>query len=108
MIRYAVILPQKGPLVEMSVFRKILRLTGVKGKEAEMKRHTSSSQFGSTFRAAWDLSSTGTRDYLTFSVSALIRACADGEAEAWQEFMRRFHRIITITACRVARRWGEN
>ena len=35
-------------------------------------------------------------------------ACADGEAAAWQEFIRRYHRIIAITAYRAARRWGEN
>jgi RNA polymerase sigma-70 factor (ECF subfamily) len=47
-------------------------------------------------------------DYTAIPVSMLIRACADGESAAWQEFIRRFHRIIAITACRVARRWGEN
>jgi RNA polymerase sigma-70 factor (ECF subfamily) len=39
--------------------------------------------------------------------SGLIRACADGEAAAWLEFIRRFHRLIAITASRAARRWGE-
>jgi RNA polymerase sigma-70 factor (ECF subfamily) len=48
-----------------------------------------------------------TVDYTIVPVAELIDACAGGEAAAWQEFMRRFHRIIAITASRVARRWGE-
>lgn len=46
-------------------------------------------------------------DYTTVAVGRLIEACAGGEAAAWQEFMRRFNRIIAITASRVARRWGD-
>src|SRR5262245_39515539 len=46
-------------------------------------------------------------DFTTATTEALIRACAEGQAAAWQEFIRRFHRIIAITAYRVARRWGE-
>ena len=48
-----------------------------------------------------------TLDYTTVPVKELIDACTGGEAAAWQEFIRRFHRIIAITASRVARRWGE-
>src|SRR5262245_18228268 len=47
-------------------------------------------------------------DYTSVPLSMLIRACADGESAAWLEFIRRFQRISAITACRVARRWGEN
>jgi len=43
---------------------------------------------------------------MALPTSELIRACADGEAAAWQEFIRRFNRIIAITAYRAARRWG--
>lgn len=49
-----------------------------------------------------------TVDYTTVPVAELIGACTGGEAAAWQEFIRRFHRIIAITASRVARRWGES
>jgi RNA polymerase sigma-70 factor (ECF subfamily) len=49
-----------------------------------------------------------TSEYATATVAELIEACTGGEAAAWQEFMRRFHGIIAITATRAARRWGEN
>jgi RNA polymerase sigma-70 factor (ECF subfamily) len=39
------------------------------------------------------------------AAEALICACAEGKPAAWQEFMQRFHRIIALTAYRVARRW---
>jgi RNA polymerase sigma-70 factor (ECF subfamily) len=45
-------------------------------------------------------------EYTASPAADLIRACAEGETAAWHEFMRRFHRIITITAYRVARRWS--
>jgi RNA polymerase sigma-70 factor (ECF subfamily) len=48
-----------------------------------------------------------TADYTPLPASGLIRACADGDSAAWLEFIRRFHRLIAITASRVARRWGE-
>ena len=32
----------------------------------------------------------------------LLHACAAGDAEAWEEFVRRFHKIISITAYRTA------
>ena len=47
-----------------------------------------------------------TVDYTAVPPSALIRACVDGKAAAWQEFIRRFNRIIAITSYRAARRWG--
>jgi len=46
-------------------------------------------------------------DYTTALASELIEACTGGEAAAWQEFLRRYSRIIAITASRAARRWGE-
>jgi len=49
-----------------------------------------------------------TMDYTAITLEALIRACAEGKAAAWQEFIRRFHRIITVTAFRAARRWGDS
>jgi hypothetical protein len=47
-----------------------------------------------------------TRDYTTFATATLIEVCTGGDAAAWQEFMRRFHSIIAITASRAALRWG--
>jgi len=48
-----------------------------------------------------------TTDYTTVPVPTLIRACVDEKAAAWQEFIRRFNRIIAITSYRAARRWAE-
>jgi len=48
-----------------------------------------------------------TTDYTTVPVPELIRACVDGKAAAWQEFIGRFNRIIAITSYRAARRWGQ-
>ena len=46
-------------------------------------------------------------DHTTRPAAELIEACTGGDADAWQEFIRRFHTIIAITAARVARRWGD-
>jgi RNA polymerase sigma-70 factor, ECF subfamily len=46
-------------------------------------------------------------DYTIRPAAELIEACTGGDAAAWQEFIRRFHTIIAITASRAARRWGE-
>lgn len=51
---------------------------------------------------------TTTADYSAVSVTELIRACVEGDAAAWQEFIGRFHRIIAVTSYRAARRWGED
>src|SRR5712671_5017691 len=51
---------------------------------------------------------TTTADYSAVPVTELIRACVEGEAAAWQEFIERFNRIIAITSYRAARRWGED
>src|SRR5260370_35724148 len=49
-----------------------------------------------------------TADYSAVPVTELIRACVEGEAAAWQEFIERFNRIIAITSYRAALCWGEN
>src|SRR4051812_2099089 len=47
--------------------------------------------------------------YSSLSCDELVRACAEsGDAEAWQEFVCRFERLIGIVVWRVARRHGEN
>jgi RNA polymerase sigma-70 factor, ECF subfamily len=46
-------------------------------------------------------------DYSSLSCDELLRACAEPEnAEAWQEFVRRFKPLITVTVRRVACRYG--
>jgi RNA polymerase sigma-70 factor (ECF subfamily) len=54
-----------------------------------------------------DMRATIAMDYTTIATAKLIEVCTDGDAGAWQEFIRRFHSIIAITASRAARRWGE-
>jgi RNA polymerase sigma-70 factor, ECF subfamily len=37
----------------------------------------------------------------------LIRACADNDGAAWDEFVSRFHRPISLSIIRTAYQWGE-
>lgn len=41
------------------------------------------------------------------SAEELIRVCETGAPEAWEEFVSRFHRSISLTVVRTARIWGE-
>jgi RNA polymerase sigma-70 factor, ECF subfamily len=46
-------------------------------------------------------------DYSALSPEKLILACTSiGDTAAWEEFLRRFHRLIATVALRIARRWG--
>lgn len=46
--------------------------------------------------------------YSSISSDQLILVCVSGAAtEAWQEFVRRFHRLIATVVLRTAQRWGE-
>lgn len=46
--------------------------------------------------------------YSSTPLNELIRACArSNDAAAWEEFVRRFHRLIAVVALRTARRWGH-
>jgi RNA polymerase sigma factor (sigma-70 family) len=48
-------------------------------------------------------------DYAALSAEQLILACMQtGDAAAWEEFVRRFHRLIATVAFRVARRWDNS
>jgi len=48
-------------------------------------------------------------DYAALSAERLILACTQTrEGAAWEEFVRRFHRLIATVALRVARRWGDS
>ena len=45
--------------------------------------------------------------YFSSPAEDLVRACADsGDAEAWEEFLRRFQPLIANVALRTARRWS--
>src|SRR5215813_1062421 len=45
--------------------------------------------------------------YSALQPEELVRMCVErGHAAAWNEFMRRFHPLITRTALRTARTWG--
>jgi RNA polymerase sigma-70 factor (ECF subfamily) len=47
-------------------------------------------------------------NYSSLSCDQLIRACADsGNFEAWDEFLRRFGKQISLVIWRVARQYGE-
>jgi RNA polymerase sigma-70 factor (ECF subfamily) len=46
--------------------------------------------------------------YSTLSPTELIRVCAEsGEVAAWEEFIYRFQRLISVVAMRTASHWGE-
>jgi RNA polymerase sigma-70 factor, ECF subfamily len=48
-------------------------------------------------------------DYAALSAERLILACTQTrDGAAWEEFVRRFHRLIATVALRVARRWGDS
>lgn len=43
------------------------------------------------------------------SLKELIQACAKGgDADAWEEFVQRFHGLIAAVALRTARQWGQD
>jgi RNA polymerase sigma-70 factor, ECF subfamily len=47
-------------------------------------------------------------NYAAMSTEELVSACAESNlAPAWEEFVRRFHRLIAGVAIRTARGWGE-
>jgi RNA polymerase sigma-70 factor (ECF subfamily) len=46
--------------------------------------------------------------YSSISPEELAHLCAvSGDVEAWDEFVRRFHRLIAAVVLRTARHWGE-
>ena len=47
-------------------------------------------------------------EYIALSAEDLVRACSQtGDSAAWEEFVRRFHRLIATVALRTARRCGK-
>lgn len=47
-------------------------------------------------------------DYRSISIEVLLQRCVDSqEFEAWEEFVRRFRRLIASVVLRTARRYGE-
>lgn len=58
--------------------------------------------------AARTMPFTPNRGEVSLPAEELIHACIDtGDAEAWQEFVRRTHPVIAATVVRTARRFGE-
>jgi RNA polymerase sigma-70 factor (ECF subfamily) len=48
------------------------------------------------------------QSYSILPAEQLVRACVlESTVEAWEEFIRRFHRLIAGVALRTAGRWGE-
>jgi RNA polymerase sigma-70 factor (ECF subfamily) len=48
-------------------------------------------------------------DYSSLTIEELVRRCsASGEIGAWEEFVRRFHRLIAMVALRTADRLGDS
>lgn len=46
--------------------------------------------------------------YSSISADELIRACVEfGDDDAWQEFVSRFHRPISLSVLRTARQWSD-
>ena len=47
-------------------------------------------------------------DWAQLSPDQLLQACAQPDSTAaWEEFMRRYHSVLTSAAVRVANRWGQ-
>lgn len=48
-------------------------------------------------------------NYADLPTEELVQACTrSGDSQAWEEFVRRFHRLIASITIRVARRWGDD
>ena len=46
-------------------------------------------------------------DFSTLSADELLRQCVQADAAgAWEEFVRRFNPVISLTVYRVAHQWG--
>ncbi len=52
-------------------------------------------------------SQTRTVSFAQLSPESLIEMCIDGEVAAWEEFMRRYQRLIAGVVFRTAQKWGE-
>jgi RNA polymerase sigma factor (sigma-70 family) len=68
----------------------------------------------STVSKATSSSSTETKSHTTplsyaeLSPEALIRSCVSADVTAWEEFMRRYHRLITGVVFRTTQQWGDS
>jgi RNA polymerase sigma factor (sigma-70 family) len=45
--------------------------------------------------------------YEQISIDQLVAECSKGINDAWREFVRRFHRLITIVVIRAGNEWGQ-
>jgi RNA polymerase sigma-70 factor (ECF subfamily) len=46
--------------------------------------------------------------FAQLSPEALVQVCIKGEAAAWEEFMRRYHRLIAGVVFRTSQKWDES
>ena len=46
--------------------------------------------------------------FAQLSPEALIDLCVNGDVAAWEEFMRRYHRLIAGVIFRTTRKWGDS
>lgn len=46
--------------------------------------------------------------FAQLSPEALIQMCINGDVTAWEEFMRRYHRLIAGVVFRTTQKWGES
>jgi len=46
--------------------------------------------------------------FAQLSPEALIEGCVNGDAAAWEEFMRRYHRLIAGVVFRTTQKWGKS
>jgi RNA polymerase sigma-70 factor (ECF subfamily) len=45
--------------------------------------------------------------FAQLSPEAIVEMCVKGDVAAWEEFMRRYHRLIAGVVLRTSRKWGE-
>ena len=46
--------------------------------------------------------------FAQLSPEALIQGCVNGDVGAWEEFMRRYHRLIAVVVFRTTQKWGKS
>src|SRR5437879_3706524 len=63
-----------------------------------------------SFRVKFDAPCCGVllTSHSSMSAAELIRACAESsDGGAWEEFVRRFHRPVSLSVVRIAYQWGS-
>lgn len=49
-----------------------------------------------------------TTGFTVLTPEALIKMCLNGDVAAWEEFMRRYHRLIAGVVFRTTQKWGQS